>query len=105
MQDKREYWFHHVELWNNSGLSQAEYARQNQLSLRKLNYYKRLLLRTQPPQYQPLIPAVVIEETTAPEIRSSGITLVSPTGFHIELGDNFDQSALHKVITILKEVA
>ena len=44
MQDKREYWFHHVELWNNSGLSQAEYARQNQLSLRKLNYYKRLLL-------------------------------------------------------------
>ena len=33
MADKRQFWFQHVEQWEQSALSQAEYARQHELSL------------------------------------------------------------------------
>ena len=102
----RKFWLQHVEHWQTSGLSQAEYARQNQLDIRKLNYYKRRLLSEQASaQPASLLPVAVTEPESAPtpttEPASAGITLTSPGGFRIELAEGFDPQTLQQVITVL----
>ncbi len=39
-----DFWKHHIQAWNNSGLTQAEYARKHQLSVKTLAIHKRLSL-------------------------------------------------------------
>ena len=103
MSDKRQFWFHHIELWQASGLSQAEYARQNQLAIRKLNYYKRCFLEEQCPAKPASLVPVTVTEAAAPasELAPSGITLTSPGGFRIELAAGFDHQALQQVLNAL----
>jgi len=103
MSDKREFWFHHIKLWQASGLSQAEYARQNKLAIRKLNYYKRCFLAEQAPvKPVPLVPVTVTEPTSVPAPSLPGITLTSPGGFRIELDAGFDPKALQQVLKVLE---
>ncbi len=38
MSDKRQFWFQHIEQWEQSGLSQTKYARQQGLSIKSFGY-------------------------------------------------------------------
>ncbi len=40
-EQKRLFWQQHITDWQNSGLSQAEYTRQQGLTLKSFSYYKR----------------------------------------------------------------
>ena len=50
MSDKRPFWFRHIEAWQQSGLSQAEYARQHELSLSTFGYYRHCYLKESKPE-------------------------------------------------------
>jgi hypothetical protein len=38
---KQAFWERHIELWRNSSLTQVEYCRQNNLSIKSFGYWKR----------------------------------------------------------------
>ena len=108
MSDKRQFWFHHIEHWEQSGLSQAEYARQQGLSIKSFGYYRRRYNRQQPLSVKPnvsLLPVSVTTEEPAEQsvqTSSTGITLISPSGFRIELSSSFDPVALQSVLKVLE---
>ncbi len=112
MSDKRQFWFQHIEQWEQSGLSQTEYARQQGLSIKSFGYYRR---RYNSKQSLPVSPAVSllpvnvatdksVEQSVAQSVktRGSGITLISSSGFRIELSSDFDPVALQSVLNILE---
>ena len=45
MTSKRPFWFQHIEAWQQSELSQAEYARQHELSISTFGYYRHCYLK------------------------------------------------------------
>ena len=47
LEQKRSYWKQQIEQWQQSGLSQAEYCRRNNLKHHRLVYWKRRYLKTQ----------------------------------------------------------
>lgn len=111
MSSKRIFWLQHIEAWQASELSQAEYARQHQLSIKSFSYFRRRYARgiTQKNgdagKSPTLLPVQIESETTVVhKLSETGICLTSPEGFHIELSAGFDQQALRQVLTILAQV-
>lgn len=110
MSEKRQFWFRHIEQWQHSRLSQAEYARQQGLSITTFGYYRRCYAHQQPvPENAPasLLPVDVImeepmEQPVQTETVNTGITLTSPGGFRIELAPGFDSAALQRVLKVLE---
>ena len=108
MSDKRPFWFRHIEAWQQGELSQAEYARQHELSLSAFGYYRHCYLKESKPEpvQTPvsLLPVNISDEapleSSAPS--KTGITLTSPGGFLIELAPEFDPQALQTVLRILE---
>ena len=44
---KRIYWKHHIESWQETGLTQSEYCRQHNLKPHQLVYWKKRFLKTE----------------------------------------------------------
>ena len=47
MSAKRDLWFQHINAWQESELSQAEYVRQHNLSAKSFGYYRRRYFKSQ----------------------------------------------------------
>ena len=108
MADKRQFWLQHVEQWEQSDLSQAEYARQHELSLSTFGYYRQCYLkksRAKPLEASTsLLPVNIADEAPAEQPAQSevGIILTSPGGIRIELAPGFDPQALQMVLGMLE---
>ncbi len=110
MSEKQQFWFQHIEQWQQSGLSQAEYARQQKLSIKSFGYYRRRYRQQSAPDKKPtpLLPVTVANiETNSPPAQpgTTGITLTSPSGFRIELAPGFDPQTLRTVLQTLEVAA
>ena len=81
-EQKRQHWLNHIKAWQASDLSQAEYTRRHNLSVKTFQYHKRRYSQTfaNITPAQTIVPVVVepSESLTAP--LTSGITLVTPQG-------------------------
>lgn len=106
-----DFWKNHIHVWNKSGLSQSEYARKHQISVKTFGYHKRRHFNhaviQSAPDSKPLIPVSIAEESVskkqAPaETTETGISLISPGGFRIELTAGFDPVALKRVLNTLE---
>ena len=106
-----DFWTKHIHAWGESGLSQTEYARKHQLSVKTFGYHKRRHFNQaviEPVQAsQPLIPVSIAEESvskkqTPAETIETGISLISPGGFRVELTAGFDPSVLKQVLNLLE---
>ena len=108
MSSKRRFWLQHIEAWRTTDLSQTEYARQHQLSIKSFSYFRRRYAREpQPPQPETvkaaLLPVHIAPEVTAKsEPSDTGISLTCPRGFRIELTTGFDPLVLRQVLNILE---
>ncbi len=108
MSTKRQFWFQHIEAWQQSQLSQSEYARQHGLSIKSFSYYRRRFVQEHQQSQQepsvPLLPVSVVPEEPvgSPAQTVPGITLSSPGGFRIELAPGFDSQALQAVLQLLE---
>jgi hypothetical protein len=92
-QEKRAHWQQHIDQWQQSGLSQIEYCRRNQIKKYQWRYWKKRLTASQSPAM--LVP-VTIPSQSAPCLR-----VIVDEHIAIEVPTDFDPTALNKVIACL----
>ncbi len=101
LEQKRIYWKQQIEQWQQTGLTQAEYCRRNNLKHHQLVYWKKRYLKTEtdvsfvPVNLQDLL------DIPAPPDRAS-LTVVIDNHFKVEITDGFDPGLLRKVIVALR---
>ena len=91
----RETWRNRLEEWKESGLTQVEYCRQNNLKMAQFFYWNKKFSdkKPTPPSFvQVPIPAVN---------RSWPIRIEIGNRFSVELGHGYDPAALEHIIGIL----
>jgi hypothetical protein len=95
-------WKKHIKSWAASGLTQAEYCRQNNLLKHRFTYwrYKRHKEK-EPMRFLPVYPAHTI---TNPSSNSSGLKILIRDRYRIEVEDGFSEDVLHKLMAALERV-
>lgn len=91
---KQQYWQAHINAWQDSGLSQAAYCQDQQLSLASFGYWRKRCSDS----FSPPVPSVI------PVLRESlrnGAQLRSPGGWQIMLPADLEATVLCKLLTRL----
>lgn len=94
-QANREKWKKYIEEHKNSGLSQIEFCKQNNLSSAKFSYYKSLF-KLRPKITGTFSPVKIASSTSTAEIR-----LILPNGFQCALPCNLDKTQIKNLIEVL----
>jgi hypothetical protein len=87
LDDKSDHatWQHHITQWQTSGLSQADYCRQQSLRTKTFSYWKCKLLpgseRAEPKLQSGFVKVQLAEQTDMPP--SPSLTLWFPGGIHL----------------------
>ncbi len=90
------YWKPHIDQWSDSGLSQTEYCRQNELSRYKFTYWKTKFKKKN-------LPVEFVQVSHASQvIHRTGLKLNIGAGVQIEIPDGFSQVTLEQVLKTLK---
>ena len=109
---KREYWFHHIKQWQESGISRSDYLKKHDLSASSFGYF--LKRYTSKPEEVPakasqpsLMPIDVIPEPaqfSAPEQQpiNDAFIVTTPNGYRIELPSGFDLQSLQQIIRMVQ---
>lgn len=99
---KRHYWQGHIALWQKSGLSQAEYCRQNALEIKKFWYWQRKHARAAsgPVVFYPLVPAT--PSRLSQSESASLLLILREKRFSIEVGETFSPTVLKSLIVTLE---
>jgi hypothetical protein len=97
-------WNRHIEIWEKSGQSQAEYCRKNMLSDKSFCYWLRKYRRQNNIQ---LVPVTFHSEDFAPVIlgkADTGLVLKLGSKALIEISRDFDSIAFEKVVRIVADL-
>jgi hypothetical protein len=86
-------WGGHIKDWQQSGLSQADYCRQNKLPDHQLTYWKKRILKKEPTVS--FIPLVLPGQQPS---NYRGIRVTTPNGFTIEIDGGIETTALKQLI-------
>jgi hypothetical protein len=89
------FWQTHVNQWANSGLSQAEYCRKNNLKLKSFTYFKSKFKKKNLSVQLVQIPE---EQFKIPSYLKLNIA----SGLQIEIPDGFSRSTLEQVLMTLR---
>ena len=105
LEQKRAYWKQHIDSWQQTGLTQAEYCRRHNLKHHQLVYWKKRFLKTETD-----ITFVPLKLEDLLDIPSSGLehaslTLVIDNQFKIEIRAGFDPQLLRQLIFSLRAMA
>jgi hypothetical protein len=98
--EKRRFWELHHRYWNSSGLSQAEYCRENKLSLKTFGYWKRKLKTESTPVRLVEVPALSLKPTFS---SSNPIRLMVGSHYRIEIEKEFDGKLLDQLLRFLEQ--
>jgi hypothetical protein len=93
--EKRKYWEGHIHKWEQSGLSQAEYCRQNDLKNHRWWYWRKRISR-------PTDNDVAFVPLRFSTMSPKTIRVITPNGYRIELDPGFDFSKLRQLITSVR---
>lgn len=100
---KRRFWENHIGKWKLSGLSQAEYCRQNDVKVKSFRYWKRRVGRlggapalVEVPFPRPL--------PSSPCAVSSQLCLVINQKYRIEVGKGFDPEDLERLLRVVVRI-
>jgi len=101
---RRKFWQSNIDAWALTGLSQAEYCRQNNLKAHRFTYWKRKF-------YRENLPVELVRIHTSPVksthfLHNNGVPLRLTMGarFTLEIPDGFSPATLEQVISTLQEV-
>jgi len=99
---KTDYWEQQVISWEQSGKTQKEFCRQQEISVPAFGYWKRKL-RSQHSQVVEFYPLTI--PVSSPQPSSSGISLVTnDSKFHIELATDFVPRTLKVLLQTLAQI-
>ena len=103
---KEFYWREQVAKWRDSGLSQAEFSRQAEISIKSFGYWKRRFEQTQVEgeSVQAVI-AVRMPEVSESKVSPQPIIIHAWHGLRLEISDDFHPEALAKVLHVLGRLA
>ncbi len=97
-----KYWQAHIKAYQKSGLSQAEYCRQNNLRSNRLRYWKKKFQNQQNSQNPSFVNLPVSITDTKPATKSeSGVSVILSEKIILSLSINFDKDTLTKAVDIL----
>lgn len=99
-----QFYQQHFNTWKRSGLSQAEYCRQNDLNRHRFGYWKRKLSKTENQVEFVMLPANLPEQgvpCTQSEMSSS-LHLTVDSRLSLEIQDRFSPETLKKVLQVLE---
>jgi hypothetical protein len=104
LEQKRAYWKQHVESWQETGLTQAEYCRRHNLKHHQLVYWKKRFLKT-----ETNVSFVALELEDLLDLPSqpdrTPLCLVISNFFKIEIRAGFDAQLLRQLIFALRGLA
>jgi hypothetical protein len=95
--EKRQFWEDHVQAWQHSGLTQAEYCRQNNLKNHRWWYWRKRI--SHPPETD--VTFVPLNFSSS-KLSRIGISVVTPNGYRIECDTGFDVSKLRQLILAVR---
>ena len=95
--EKRKFWEDHVEAWQHSGLTQAEYCRQNNLKNHRWWYWRKRISCSAETDvtFVPL-------HFSSSKISRAGISVVTPNGYRIVCDTGVDFSKLRQLILTVR---
>jgi hypothetical protein len=103
---KTNLWSAHVEAWRQSGVSQAEYCRENGLSHHQFGYWKKKHTgKEQFAQGSAFVTIPVQHHTPSTSDQSDSGVTVEVSGITIQLATRFSAAAFRRAVTVLQEVA
>ena len=99
----RHYWQRHIRSQQKSGLSRAEYCRQQNLSYHALTYWQKKLGKASP-SVTTLVP-VPVEKILRPPVTSqgAGVKIILNNTVAIEVSEQFSPLTLHRVLSVLEQ--
>jgi hypothetical protein len=101
---KSQYWHHHVDGWQRSGLSQKAYCHTNSLALATFGYWKRKLGRNNVARrFYPLVTQSPSPMAKSPAKESAPLVLHLDR-FLLEISPGCNPGFLKEVIEVLEEV-
>lgn len=99
----QKIWRTHIAAWQKSGLSRAEYCRQNNLSSHALGYWHK---KDKKPDQAGMIlvpvPLVGNNKVKEPQAWSSELKVEVGARFKVEVSDGFTPATLARLITTLE---
>ena len=101
--EKQDFWKTHIEFWQQSKLTQAEYCRRNSLSIKSFGYRKRRMLGSQE-QSLLFVPVTIQAEPVTTFHSESPLQLVLLNGLKVEIADDFNSVLLKKLIRTAEAV-
>ena len=101
LEQKRTYWKQHIDSWQETGLTQAEYCRRHHLKHYQLVYWKKRFLKTETDvSFVALKFEDLLDIPSQPDRAS--LCLVINNNFKIEIKAGFDVQVLRKLIFALR---
>ena len=104
LEQKRTFWKQHIEIWQETGLTQTEYCRRNNLKHHQLVYWKKRFLKTETDvSFVPLKLEDLLDIPVQAEHAS--LYLVINNHLKIEIRAGFDAQLLRQLIFALRGLA
>jgi hypothetical protein len=101
---KHSYWKKHIESWQETGLTQAEYCRRYNLKHHQLVYWKKRFTQTE--EAISFVPLRLNALPSKPnQSENNGLCLVIKDHFKIEINYGFDVQLLRQLIVVLSELS
>ncbi len=94
------HWQHHLLAWKKSGLTQAEYCRRNQLSIKCFTYWKS---KTEKPDPSIKLVPVPVSPARWPK-PSAELAFVLGDRYRVEVGDGFNPETFEKLVRVLSRI-
>jgi hypothetical protein len=101
LEQKRSYWKQHIENWQETGLTQAEYCRRHNLKHHQLVYWKKRFLKTETDVS--FVPVKLEDLLDIPaQADHASLYLIINNHLKVEIRAGFDALLLRQVIVALR---
>ena len=101
LERKRNYWKQHIDSWQETGLTQAEYCRRNNLKHHQLVYWKKRFLKTE--TGVSFVPLKLEDFFDIPaQSDCAALHLVINNHLKIEIRTGFDAQLLRQLLFVLR---
>jgi hypothetical protein len=101
---KEQFWRRRVRQWHGSGLSIAEFCRQQKLAAASFYNWRRTLAQRDAEATEFVPVRVLAEPVPAPSASAAaGLELVLDGGRRLRVGPAFDDATLRRLLAVLEE--
>ena len=96
-QDMYRFWEEHIQAWQKSGATQAEYCREHNLKNSKWWYWRKRISKASDTDVQFVPLSFSSDKFSTPQI-----SMITPNGYRIEFDSRVDFSKLRQLITTIR---